>query len=55
MKIIYITAECYAGCEDEDCPYIHSGKWQYVKTDGTLSDGFNSEDEAISAALECCE
>ena len=47
-EIVYSPQECDAKhCHDDFCPYIHSPMWQYRKEDMTLSDGYDSEQEAI--------
>ena len=30
----YFAAECYAGCTDRHCPYIHSSGWQIDGVEG---------------------
>ena len=49
-EILYSPQECDRDhCHDDDCPYLHSPMWQYRNEDMTLSDGFDSEQEAIDA------
>jgi hypothetical protein len=48
--IVHTPAECHSGCTDADCPYTHSDTWQYRLTDGTLSEGYDSLEEAVAAA-----
>ena len=49
-EILYSPQECdREHCHDDDCPYLHAPMWQYRNEDGTLSDGFDSEQEAIDA------
>ena len=49
-EILYSPQECDRNhCHDDFCPYLHSPMWQYRKEDMTLSDGYDSEQEAIDA------
>lgn len=50
-NIVHTPAECEPNCHDDLCPYIHSDMWQYRRKDGTLSNGFYSEEAALSAAV----
>ncbi len=43
--VYYRAAECWSGCEDPDCPYIHVGGWRAEGIDGY----FDTEAQAASA------
>lgn len=49
MNIRHEPAECYAGCDDPQCPYIHTEAW-FVKAedDGIEYGPFHTREEAVA-------
>jgi hypothetical protein len=44
-KTYYVNAECWSGCADESCPYIHCSGWACEGVGGL----FDTEEEAERA------
>ena len=48
MNIKHEPAECFSGCDDPMCPYMHSDAWYCIgEDDGKEYGPFDTHEEAI--------
>lgn len=48
MSILHSPAECFSGCDDETCPYMHTEAWFVLgEDDGQEYGPFTTRAEAV--------